>query len=181
MTINRKMGKGQSQTEPQTARHQADKPAGETPSPTASAPGEAAACPAPALGVEAGSATRLDERAKVQQKCRHGEALRRQFSQAFEDGEFARVALAHHIYRSLPARPSSRPSILQKCWFSVHRAVAELALRQAHRAVHQLGLKQIGDTRGFVADHCGWYMSFCALVGWIDRVAVKLSNLKVRG
>lgn len=175
-------GPGLPPAQHQKAIHQAHRPDDEMPSPPASSCAGVLACPVHTRRVESDSRTRVYAPAKAQQTGKHGAAsMRNRFHQAFDDGEFARVELARHMYRSLPARSAFTTSRLQKLRFSVHRAVAELALRQAQRAARRLGLKRIGDTTGFVLDHCGWYMSFCGLMGWIDRVAVKLSNLKARG
>lgn len=168
--------------EPQTAIHPADKPDGEMPSPLASLTAEAVASPVSFHKAESDRRMRVYALSKARQTGKHGAASRRNgFHQAFGDGAIAHGDLARHMYRSLPARSPSTPSILQKLRFSIHFAVAELALRQAQKAAHRLGLKRIGDTTGFVSDHCGWYMSFCKVMGWIDRVAVKLENLKARG
>lgn len=175
-------GPGLPLEEPQKATRHSHKPDGEMPSPPTSLPVEVPACPAPGHEVESESRTRRYEPAKARQTGTHGAvSMRNKFRQAFDDGDFARAELARHMYQSLPARSPSTPSTLQKWRFSIHRAVAELALRQAQRAARRLGLKRIGDTTGFVSDHCGWYMSFCGLMGWVDRIAMKLSNLKARG
>lgn len=103
------------------------------------------------------------ERAKVQRRRMRDESLESKHRQAYQDGAFAEFELSRHMRRSLPVALLAKQTTLRWFLFSIHRKASDIALRQAHRSVRRLGLKRVVDTKGFVSDHCGWYMTFCAL------------------
>lgn len=104
--------------------------------------------------------------ATTRRKCMHDAIAKRQLARLarqVEAGAFARLAVMHHIHKSLPGNPKATSSIRLRLWFLMHRKVAEVALRQAHRSIHRLGLKHVSDTTRFVEENCRWYLSFCRL------------------
>ncbi|MEO8119213.1 MAG: hypothetical protein ABI606_07815 [Rhodoferax sp.] len=109
----------------------------------------------------------------AQRKSIRAAVLARQLRQRFEAGAFAQFQVNRHIHKSLPLNLLARKTILRGFLFEVHHRVALVAYRQALRSVHQLHLTRLVDTSGFFADHCGWYQTFCGLMGWV-YAAVRL-------
>jgi hypothetical protein len=133
------------------------------PSQPAAAPADGTVCLSAPHWEESETADCLFERAKAQDIYMHGEALRRESELYLQDGGHAQFQLANHIHRSLPSHLRAKPTMLRKWWYSVHLAAADKALRQVVLSARRLGLTHVEDTKGFVADHCGWYVAFCIL------------------
>lgn len=108
---------------------------------------------------------------KAQRISVHVEALRRKDIRDYEAGVVAQMQLSRHIRKSLPVNLRTKKTTLRGFLFAVHYRAAELAYRQALRSVHQLHLKRLVDTQGFFADRCGWYQTFCSLMGWVYAAA----------
>lgn len=108
---------------------------------------------------------------KAQRISVHAEALRRKDIRDYEAGVVVQMQVRRHICKSLPKSPRAKKTTLRGFLFAVHYRVAELAFRQALRSAHQLHLKRLVDTQGFVEDHCGWYQTFCSLMGWVYAAA----------
>lgn len=137
-------------------------------------PSQPAASPdaAPAYPAEGQTAASADiltafERAIVLKRQWHGAGakarLEQKYQQALEAGQIAQRELASHIERSLSGKRRANPSIPARLWFAAQRRAGDIALRQALRSARRLGLKRVLDTDLFFAEHCAWYVSFCAL------------------
>gem|GEM_PF-6340285 len=131
---------------------------------------------------EDGSMRLSVEPAIAQRRRMRDEALESWRQQVYQDGAFAERGLSRHMQRSLPVSLLARQTIPQWFLFAIHHRAADIAFRQVLRSVRRLGLKRVGDTKGFVLDHCGWYMTFCVLLGWLAaRLGITTPNVEVTG
>jgi len=112
----------------------------------------------------------------AQARHKRSAAIEARFQSYYEGGFYARQRLNCHIYKSLPSHLQASTSNLDRSWFAIHYKVAEFALNQADRAARRRGLKHVGDTRDFIARHCGWYLSFCTLSSFLFGKAEDVKN-----
>lgn len=136
-------------------------------SPAASFPAVPEACPDQGRTAESRSIHAEFERAKAQCTRMRGAALESRYQAGLAAGAYADYDLSRHIRRSIPWFLQASGAIHQRLWFSVHHTAALVALRQARRAAHRLGLTRVADTRDFLARHCRWYGHFCSLSQWL--------------
>lgn len=117
------------------------------------------------VAAAAGSSSISHVIAQAVNKRRQREAHRLQAF--FSSDASVPLRLTRQIVLFVPAWLFASRAMRHKLWLSVLERAAAVAIRQAHRAARQHGLKHDADIKRFLEMKCAWYVALCGLSGRI--------------